>query len=37
MQALLDRGAQPHGPHVGRAIAQARTEAVARVWPAHGG
>ena len=37
MQALLDRGAQPHGPHVGRAIAQARTDALARVWPERGG
>ena len=37
MRSLQDRGAQPHGPQVGRAIAQARTEAVARLWPSHGG
>ncbi len=36
MQNLQDRGAQTHGPHVGLAIAEARTDAIAHVWPSHG-
>jgi tRNA nucleotidyltransferase (CCA-adding enzyme) len=37
MQTLLGQGAQAHGPHVGRAIAQARTDAITHVWPSHRG
>jgi tRNA nucleotidyltransferase (CCA-adding enzyme) len=37
MADLHASGRDSNGPHVGRAIAQARTEAVARVWPERGG
>jgi len=37
MADLHASGRGSNGPHVGRAIAQARTEAVARVWPERGG
>lgn len=37
LNTLGERGERTHGPHVGRAIAQARTQAVAAVWPQRGG
>jgi hypothetical protein len=33
MAELQASGRGSNGPHVGRAIAQARTDALARVWP----